>query len=44
MIGECPRCRRKDFEIVKDEVDIGVGIQTHVMGGAVRSMWAHHTL
>ena len=30
---ECPRCRGKDFEIVKDEVDIGVGVQTHVTGG-----------
>jgi hypothetical protein len=30
---ECPRCRGKDFEIVKDEVDIGVGVQTRVLGG-----------
>ena len=34
---ECPRCRGKDFEVVKDEVDIGVGIQTRVFGGMCKT-------
>jgi hypothetical protein len=34
---ECPRCRGKDFEVVKDEVDIGVGVQTRVFGGMCKT-------
>lgn len=29
----CPRCGSKNFELVQDEVDIGVGVQTHTRGG-----------
>ena len=30
---DCPRCKGSNFEAVTDEVDIGVGIQEHVIGG-----------
>lgn len=33
----CPRCRSEDFELVRDEVDIGVGVQIHVRGGTCRT-------
>lgn len=29
----CPRCGSKNFELIQDEVDIGVGVQTHTRGG-----------
>lgn len=29
----CPKCGEQDFEILVDEVDIGVGIQKHTYGG-----------
>ena len=33
---QCPRCGGLDFEVLKDEVDIGVGIQTRVYGGVCK--------
>ena len=32
-INPCPICGGPDFELVQEEVDIGVGIQTFVTGG-----------
>lgn len=28
----CPKCNRPDVEVLAVEVDIGVGVQTHVQG------------
>lgn len=30
---KCPFCKTEGFEILQDEVDIGVGVQTHIGGG-----------
>ena len=33
----CPRCGGPDFEIIAEEVNIGVGVQTFVRGGECRT-------
>ena len=30
---KCPKCGSEGFEELKDEVDIGVGTQEHLIGG-----------
>jgi len=33
---DCPACGMGGFEIVQDDVDIGVGIQEHILGGVCK--------
>lgn len=30
MIDRCPKCQGRNIELIQDEVDIGVGIQTSI--------------
>lgn len=34
---KCPRCGAPDFEHICEEIDIGVGVQTHILFGECRA-------